>query len=123
MMPRNMSFSLTTDQIRRHTKTVTRRVGWNFLSTGDRLWAVEKSMGLKKGEKVKRLALIEVVQVWRQRLSMISEEDVAKEGFPGWTPDQFIRFLISQHPKLKRRSILTRIEFRYVDQGTTEEHA
>ena len=51
-MPRNMSFALTTKQIEDETKDVTRRNGWWFLKPGDQIWAVEKCMGLKKGEKV-----------------------------------------------------------------------
>ena len=49
-MPRNMSFALTTKQIEDETKDVTRRNGWWFLKPGDQIWAVEKCMGLKKGE-------------------------------------------------------------------------
>ena len=37
-MPRNMSFSMITDQILCGTKTVTRRFGWWWLRPGDRLW-------------------------------------------------------------------------------------
>ena len=85
-MPRNMSFSLTTEQIRNRTKTVTRRKGWQFLKNGDALWAVEKSQGLKKGEKVKRMCPILVVDVSRECLCSISDDEVVREGFPdlGW---------------------------------------
>ena len=34
-MARNMSFTLTTWQIREQTKTVTRRKGWQFLKPGE----------------------------------------------------------------------------------------
>jgi hypothetical protein len=54
-MPRLMSFAHTTDQIRNRTKTVTRRNGWADLKPGELFWAVEKAMGLKPGEKVKRV--------------------------------------------------------------------
>lgn len=47
-MPRNMSFAMTTDQIREQSKTVTRRFGWWFLKSGDVVCGVEKAMGLKK---------------------------------------------------------------------------
>lgn len=62
---RNMSFSLTTPQMRDRTKTLTRRLGWYSLKPGDRVQAVVKGMGLKKGEKVERLCVIEVVSVHR----------------------------------------------------------
>ena len=42
---------LTKEQILARTKTVTRRLGWWFLKPGDVVWACEKCMGLKKGEK------------------------------------------------------------------------
>ena len=53
-MPRNMSFSLTTDQVRNRTKTVTRRLGWwknkhgkRLLQVGDIVNACVKCMGLQ----------------------------------------------------------------------------
>ena len=57
-MPRNMSFALTTNQVKKKEKTVTRRCGWWFLKPGDVVNAVEKSMGLKKGEKIARVATL-----------------------------------------------------------------
>ena len=63
-----MSFALTTEQIFNRTKTVTRRVGWTFLKPGDLLCAVRKGQGLKKGEKVERLATLRVVSVRRESL-------------------------------------------------------
>ena len=51
---RNMSFTMTTRQIKNRSTTMTRRFGWWFLKPGDRIQAVEKGMGLKKGEKVKK---------------------------------------------------------------------
>ena len=62
-MPRNMSFMLTTEQIRNRTKTVTRRLGWQFLKTGDVLNACVKCQGLKPGETVERLCQIRVTSV------------------------------------------------------------
>ena len=62
-MPRNMSFAMTTPQIRARTKTVTRRFSWWFLKPGDVLWAAEKCMGFQKGEKIQRLCRIKVVSV------------------------------------------------------------
>jgi len=56
-MPRNMSFAMTTEQFIARTKTVTRRFGWWFLREGDIVCGVEKAMGLKRGEQIKRLGL------------------------------------------------------------------
>ena len=113
-MPRNISFAMTTEQIRNRSKTVTRRFGWGFLKVGDRLWGVEKAMGLKKGEKVKRLALIEVVSVGYEPLEDITQDDVIKEGFAGWTPRMFTDFIV-KHYKCERHKPINRIEFKYVE--------
>ena len=91
-MPRNMSFALTTDAIRNHTKTVTRRLGWANLKPGDLFWAVEKVRGLKNGEKVRRLALLRCVSNKAVKLkgSTLDLSDVQREGFPGMTPRRML---------------------------------
>ena len=120
-MPRNMSFALTTQQIIDETKTVTRRFGWLFLKPGDVLWAVEKSMGLKPGEKIKRLAQISVVAVRSEPLSAITYEDCIKEGFPEMSPNQFIAMLKSHYGKqVDESSTVNRIEFEYLPTRPTE---
>ncbi len=75
-MPRNISFSMTTPQFIDGSKTVTRRMGWKFLKPGDVLCAVEKGMGLKKGEKVKRLGHIKIECVDFERICDIDQADV-----------------------------------------------
>ena len=65
---KSMSFMLTRQAVIDRTKTVTRRLGWDNLKPGDRLYAVTKAMGLKKGEKQERLGVIEVVSVRREEL-------------------------------------------------------
>lgn len=73
---RNISFMLTTDQIKERTKTVTRRTGWAKLVPGQLLRGVEKGMGLKAGETVKELAIIRVVSVRPEPLNaMINDLD------------------------------------------------
>ncbi len=113
-MPRNMSFAMTTDQIKDRSKTVTRRFGWAFLKPGDEIRAVEKSMGLKKGEKIKRLAMIRVVSVRAEPLNDITQEDVDREGFPLWSPQQFVGMLVD-HYKVDPSAIVNRIEFEYTE--------
>jgi hypothetical protein len=138
---RNMSFMLTTEQIRQRTKTVTRRVGWTFLKPGDLIRAVEKCQGLKKGEKMRELTILRVEHVSRELLSQIMDGispsygdiEVAREGFPEMTPAQFVEMFCATHrvpdnrawgllPKSRRQSFpmlpcdeVTRIEFSYVD--------
>ena len=121
-MPRNMSFALTTRQVIDQTKTVTRRFGWSFLKTGDELWAVEKGMGLKPGEKIKRLAKIRVTSIRAEPLSAMTNEDCSKEGFPSMTAANFIEMLISHYGKnITQDSTVNRIEFEYLPTPPTED--
>ncbi len=112
---KNMSFSLTTNQIRNRTKTVTRRLGWRNLKPGDLIQAVVKGMGLKKGEKVQRLCVICVVGVRRECLdrALVERHSTVKEGFPNLTRRQFVD-LFSKHNRCRRGVLITRIEFEYI---------
>lgn len=111
---RNMSFMLTTEQIKNRSKTMTRRLGWKFLKPGDRIQACEKCMGLKKGEKINKLAVIEVVEVWREPLFCITEEDCTMEGFPELSPNQFIK-MFRKVMNCCYTDPVTVIKFKYVD--------
>jgi hypothetical protein len=113
-MPRNMSFSLTTEQIRNRTKTVTRRRGWKFLKPGDLLNACVKCMGLKPGEQVEKLAVVRVVMVTQEELQVCTDSDAAREGFPKMTGAEFVE-MFCRHMGGKPSQIVRRIEFEYVD--------
>lgn len=111
-----MAFSATIDQVRDRTKRVTRRHGkaWKRLQPGDLLRAVNKGLGLKKGEQQEQLALIRVLDVRVERLDAITAADVEAEGFPDWGPKEFIKMFCEKFratPDTKVR----RIEFEYVD--------
>lgn len=136
---RSMSFALTTAQVRARTKTVTRRLGWTFLKPGDRIRAVVKCQGLKKGETQEQLAVLRVVDVRREPLRRMTDdldygfEEARREGFGDdatlkW-PSEFVRFFCSSHrvdifdPCRARFSRpctpedeVTRIEFAYEDE-------
>lgn len=112
-MPRNMSFSMTTEQVYRQQKTVTRRIGWGFLKPGDVLQAVEKAQGLKKGEKVKRICKIVVESTRWEPLCKITKEDCIKEGFPEMSPEQFVNMFCKAN-KWASYMDVNRIEFRYL---------
>ena len=97
-MPRNISFSLTTQQIRDRTKTVTRRKGWKFLKSGDVLNACVKCIGLKPGEKIERLGQIRVTEVRRESLyrmldNLYGATESKAEGFPDKTGPEFVEIL------------------------------
>ncbi len=111
-MPRNMSFALTTEQFKNRTKTVTRRLGWKFLKTGDVLMGVEKCQGIKKGELV-RLGLIEIISVRREPLGFITKNEVVLEGFPKMYTGDFVD-MFCKHMKCDITTEVTRIEFKYL---------
>lgn len=111
---KNISFALTTKQLLAGTKDVTRRLGWSNLRIGERLCAIEKGQGLRKGQKIKRLAIIEVVAVSREPLWKITAEECAREGFPGHGPIEFME-MFCKHNGCKSEDTITRIEFRIVE--------
>ena len=92
-----MSYALTTQQIMDEDKEVTRRLGWWNSKPGEIVNACKKCMGLKKGEKVRRLKLIEFTNIRMDPLNDITDEDLIKEGFPDWTRCQFMRFFLESH--------------------------
>jgi hypothetical protein len=111
---RHMSFMLTERQFLDGTKTVTRRLGWRNLKKGDRLRAVRKSQGLKKGEHPVVLGTIEVVSVCREPLDAITQDDVRREGFGSTSPREFVHFFC-KHMRCQPDAEVTRIEFRKVE--------
>lgn len=110
---RNISFAITTAQFKNRTKTVTRRNGWENLKVGEILMGVEKSQGLKRGEKIVHLGPIKVISVNREPLFAITKSDVIKEGFPDWSPLQFCHMYMEAN-KCEAGKIVTRIEFEYL---------
>jgi len=123
---RNMAFSLTTTQVRNRTKDVTRRRGWKNLKPGERVCAIVKGMGLKKGQKVERLCIIECVSntaEWAAELIVEHEpkysairarSEVDREGFPNHSVEWFVRMLM-KHNHMAATDTVHRIEFTYVD--------
>lgn len=122
-MPRNMSFSKTTEQVRRGTKTVTRRLGWSFLKPGDIVNAIEQGQGLKKGETVKRIRQIRIVDVRPEAPQRMLDdldygfEECRREGF-GDHPDMkwpscFVEFFCAMN-KCEPTTEINRIEFEYL---------
>lgn len=110
-MPRLMSVAHTADQVVDRSKTVTRRVGWVFLRVGDLLWLCRKVQGRAPDEPLDRLALVRVTSVRREPLEAITPADVVAEGFPGWSPEQFVEFFRATIGPVEK---VTRIEFKYL---------
>lgn len=112
-MPRNMSFSLTTDQFIEETKNVTRRLGWGNLLPGELFNGVRKGMGLRKGEKVEKLHLCRCVSNTPERVDFISQADVAREGFPNMSRQGFVE-MFCRHNKCQPAKIINRIEYAFL---------
>lgn len=118
---KNISFFLTTAQIRNRTKTVTRRMGWANLAPGTTLRAVVKGQGLRKGERAETIALIRVVGVRRERLQLLLDapdygrREVDLEGFPEMSVPQFIEMFCASHKACTVQTPITRIEFEYLE--------
>lgn len=121
-MPRLISFALTEPQVRNRSKTQTRRLGWAKTKPGEHLTGCRKVMGRRRAdgtvEPLVRIAEIEVVSARREPLSAITAEDVAAEGFPGWTPAEFVEFFC-RSMKVPPDVEVTRLEFRYLDTAAT----
>ena len=117
---RRMAFSHTSPQILDRSKTVTRRTGWRYLKPGDLIEAVEKSRGLKKGERVRALGVLKVVSVRFEPLSKLvtdaryAEDELPREGFPCWSRDDFIAMFLRVNALKSTAVTVTRIEFEYV---------
>jgi len=122
---RNMSFAMTKQQIIDRTKTVTRRLGWQNAQPGELLRAVEKSMGLKKGEKIRHLATIRVLSVRREPLRELfraggyGPEECTREGFGAHPklcePSAFVDLFCRSHKRCIPDTEITRIEFEYAE--------
>lgn len=116
-MPRNMSFSMTTEAARKREKDVTRRLGWWHLKPGDVVQQVEKAMGLKKGETIKKIHLIRVVSAEAEPLIgfyVHGPDECRREGFPEMAPDEFID-MFCRHNRVTSDTIVNRIVFEYLD--------
>lgn len=115
---RNMSFAMTTQQMRDQTKTVTRRFGWWFLKPGDHVQPVEKGQGLKKGEKVKKIGPpIEIVCAWSFQLNLLTQAECEREGFPGMLPSEFVE-MFCRHYGCRPLDRVNRILFRFCNERT-----
>ncbi|MGR3179904.1 MAG: ASCH domain-containing protein [Candidatus Anammoxibacter sp.] len=97
-------------------KDITRRLGWWFLKPGDIVMAVEKCMGLKKGEKVKRLYPIQIISTKPEILAHISIKDCKREGFPELKRHEFVLMFI-KHNNCNSATVINRIEFKEINGG------
>jgi hypothetical protein len=117
-MPRLMSVAMTEEAVRRRTKTVTRRKGWAYLRAGERITLCRKVMGRRHGEPLVRIVDVQVVSVRREPLKSITAEEVAREGFPGMSPQEFVRTFFVVAQGIQPDDVVTRIEWVYVGEDS-----
>ena len=124
-MPRNMFFFHTQQQMYNRTKTVTRRSGWIFLKPNDVVNAYIESFRSYRAKrhrvpKPTPICQIRIIRVTREPLNSITQADVVREGFPDWTPEQFIRFYCKSM-KVSPTDEVTRIEFEYINKEASND--
>ncbi|MEM7677351.1 MAG: ASCH domain-containing protein [Myxococcota bacterium] len=105
---------MTLPQLLAGQKTVTRRIGWRHLRVGQQVLAVDRVMGLKRGESPTILATIEIVAVREEPLDAIDQADCAREGFAQMTPEAFVSLFCSKM-RCEPTTRVRRIEFRIVE--------
>jgi hypothetical protein len=123
---RNISFSLTSEQVRQRIKTVTRRQGWLWLVAAMNrneevlLQPIVKGQGLKRGQHVEKIGgPIRVVSARREPLCCMTAHQVygwsecLLEGFFGTSPQQFVK-MYAEHNGCAKDSPVTRIGFVYL---------
>lgn len=119
---RNISNTLTILQMRARSKAVTRRLGWDFLRTGDLLMSCEKCQGLGPGGKLVRITPIVVVGNRHEPLNrMIKEtaygaQEAALEGFPELSGAEFAKMFCG-HMGCDPGQMVNRIEYRFIPGG------
>jgi hypothetical protein len=119
-----MSYRLTKKQFLDGSKDVTRRTGWLNLKEGEHYSAVEKSQGLKKGEKVNYLGQCICISNTAERLDEIIKRpyrndqnkmylypETMREGFPQLSPVEFVD-MFCKEMKCHPSTIVQRIVFK-----------
>jgi len=108
-----MSFYHTTTAVRNRTKTHTLRLGWKHLKPGQQIEAVVKARGVPIAQ-IEKMADIQIVSVTRRPLESITQQEVIDEGFPDWTPTQFVEWYCRKM-KCQPSIVLGFIRFTYID--------
>jgi len=112
-MARLMSFALTETPLMTGAKDVTRRLGFRDAKVDEWFQAVRKAMGLRKGEQVTRLCMVQMRAVSFEPLEAITPDEVRREGFPEMTPPEFVSMFCAAHRAKRCRpdTEVTRLAF------------
>jgi hypothetical protein len=115
---RHISFFLTQDQVKSRQKTVTRRGGWRKAEPGQLCVGVVKGQGLKPGERIQPLCIIQILSIRREPLNLMildpeyGAREVRAEGFPDMTAAEFVA-MYCEHNGGDENQEIARIKFNY----------
>jgi hypothetical protein len=117
---RRIWFSATAAQILDRSQTVTRRIGWRFLQSGDLVQAIGTRPGSHGDGAVRPLGVLRILDVRVERLSRLisepayGEDELPREGFPCWSRDEFVESFRRAHRLKTTDTEITRIAFEHV---------
>jgi hypothetical protein len=109
----NLSCFYTQPQVRDRSKTVSRRLGWKSAKPGLVVKLIVKGQGLKRGEKIEVMAIVEIVSVRFEPLEAITQADCVLEGFPHYSPADFVKMFSTGINRVAPSEIVTRLEWKY----------
>lgn len=123
-LPLCIAFNWTSAQILDGTKTVTRRVSpwlfeqlrrpvWNASTDGNRLGDWPRVIAVR-GREASPFARLDVFSVRRERLDLLTLDDVDREGFPGRSREWFLG-LYCREFRCYPSSVVSVIEFRLAE--------
>ena len=100
------------------SKTVTRRLGWGDLRSGELFCAVLQAQGLRRGEKVVRLAVLRCISnrpepLTPRAIRRHGPYEVRREGFAGLSVRAFVAFFCREM-RVREGQRVNRIEFEYL---------
>ena len=109
-----ISFAMTQDQVLAQAKDVTRRMGWHKLKVGAFLLGVDRTMGFKRGQKAKGLAIVEVPVRPVASVSTRSPRGMWRAKASPASRPSGLSIFFAKAMKCQPSDEVTRIEFRYV---------
>lgn len=119
---KRMSFAMTKKALLSGQKDVTRRreETWKSLRAGDTVLAVDKVMGMKKGEKAVVWGTCLILDVRVEVLNTATDDEARREGFPGETGKEFVD-MFCKKMNCAPTDRVRRIEFEFTPAQTTRE--
>jgi hypothetical protein len=125
---KTMQFRHTADRIKDRSQTVTRRLSAKGIKVGDLLEAINQRTPGGSGSPARiegSLTVVQVTDVRQEPLKTVTDdldygfEETSKEGYleghPRHWPSEFVEFICASNSGCTPDTIVTRIEFKYID--------